>query len=882
MWSSRSDSSWAIRVTGMPVHIATTWAISSSSTTGCSPDIWACHSVRRPSAVSRAVASASRRAAASSYSWLLIAASFSLRDAVEVLLGVAQRGRRGRVAQADPRRGLVDEVDRLVRQVAVRDVAGGQVGGGLDRVVADGHLVVLLVALADAHEDLDGLLEGRLLHHDRLEAALEGGVALDVLAVLVERRRADALELAARQRRLEDVGGVDGALGRAGPDERVQLVDEQDGVVRVAQLLDDLLEPLLELAAVLGAGDERPDVEGQRRACSAGCPGTSPATIRWARPSAIAVLPTPGSPMRAGLFFVLRPRIWMTRSISFSLPMTGSSFPARAASVRLMPELVDGRRLAGALRLLGGRPGGRALRQDPDDFVADLVEVHAERLEHTGGDPLALADEAQEQVLRADVVVAEAAGLVDGQLDDPLRARRQADLADDRAIAAADDELDGGPDLGQLDVHVLEHTRGHALALADEAQEQVLRADVVVVEPLRFVLRECQDLACPVRELVEAIHPVERPFRYASPAGAALQAMLARHPVPGDGRRPARSVTYRNERTARPDASARVRNRNDPSGVPAGRRLRCGSARSGLFVSASAVSSTISAMPSAAMASSAASISATSSTIAVTSSAATVSSTNSSAATSSAIDSISSAAASSSTASRTATSSTISAIGLGGGFLFEGLHLGDFLDHFGDGLGGRGLVGLVRLGGIGELFDLGGGLGLEGELVGRDLLHDRLDRSGGGRFQLGLVRGDGLDDLDLARLPLPVSRAASSDATVSTISAMSSAAVASSVASSSATASTTSATSSVAAASSAASAAVAATSVAFGLGQLLADLGEGGGQGVVDPALGLLDRIGHRVAALRARSALGSRRPGATGALGSGAGRAGGSRPASG
>ena len=123
--------------------------------------------------------------------------------------------------------------------------------------------MVLLVALADAEQDVDRLLHGRLLDHDRLEAALEGGVALDVLAVLVERRRADALELAAGQRRLEDVRGVDRALGRARTDERVQLVDEQDRVVRVAQLLDDLLEPLLELAAVLRAGDERPDVEGQ-------------------------------------------------------------------------------------------------------------------------------------------------------------------------------------------------------------------------------------------------------------------------------------------------------------------------------------------------------------------------------------------------------------------------------------------------------------------------------------------------------------------------------------------------------------------------------------------------------------------------------------------
>ena len=102
------------------------------------------------------------------------------------------------MAQADAAGGLVDEVDRLVGKVAVSDVPD-QVGGGLHRVVGDRDLVVLLVALADPHEDLDGLLERRLLDHHRLEAALEGRVALDVLAVLVERRRADALELAPRQ-----------------------------------------------------------------------------------------------------------------------------------------------------------------------------------------------------------------------------------------------------------------------------------------------------------------------------------------------------------------------------------------------------------------------------------------------------------------------------------------------------------------------------------------------------------------------------------------------------------------------------------------------------------------------------------------------------------
>ena len=119
-----------------------------------------------------------------------------------------------------------------------------------------------LVALAQAAQDRDRLLDGRLVDEDRLEAALEGGVLLDVLAVLVERRRADRVELAAGEHRLEQVRGVHRAFGRAGADDRVQLVDEQDDLaLGVLDLLEDGLEALLELAAELGPGDERAEVE---------------------------------------------------------------------------------------------------------------------------------------------------------------------------------------------------------------------------------------------------------------------------------------------------------------------------------------------------------------------------------------------------------------------------------------------------------------------------------------------------------------------------------------------------------------------------------------------------------------------------------------------
>ena len=132
---------------------------------------------------------------------------------------------------------------------------------GRERLVGDADAVVGLVAVAEPLEDLDGLLDRRLGHLDLHEAPLEGGVALEVLAVLVQRGGADGLQLAAGQRRLEDAGRVDGALRGARADEVVELVDEQDDVARLADLLHDLLEALLELAAVLAAGDERGEVE---------------------------------------------------------------------------------------------------------------------------------------------------------------------------------------------------------------------------------------------------------------------------------------------------------------------------------------------------------------------------------------------------------------------------------------------------------------------------------------------------------------------------------------------------------------------------------------------------------------------------------------------
>mmetsp|Transcript_50477 Transcript_50477/g.109820 ORF Transcript_50477/g.109820 Transcript_50477/m.109820 type:complete len:297 (-) Transcript_50477:125-1015(-) len=67
--------------------------------------------------------------------------------------------------------------------------------------------------------------------------------------------------------------------------------------------------------------------------------GTSPITMRCASPSTIAVFPTPGSPISTGLFFVRRASTWMTRRVSSSRPITGSSLLDSASVTRSRPYL---------------------------------------------------------------------------------------------------------------------------------------------------------------------------------------------------------------------------------------------------------------------------------------------------------------------------------------------------------------------------------------------------------------------------------------------------------------------------------------------------------------------------------------------------------------
>ena len=150
MRRSFSLSSSLIEASGMPVHRDTTSSMSRRSTMGRSKFLSSQRS-RMNWRLSRWAISSSRYMAARSKS--LFAIALSMRSAMTRMrfFRSAKSVENVGLAQLHPRARLVEQVDGLVGQESVRDVAVRLVNGGIDRLFGVRDVMELLVALFDAH-----------------------------------------------------------------------------------------------------------------------------------------------------------------------------------------------------------------------------------------------------------------------------------------------------------------------------------------------------------------------------------------------------------------------------------------------------------------------------------------------------------------------------------------------------------------------------------------------------------------------------------------------------------------------------------------------------------------------------------------------------------
>ena len=151
--------------------------------------------------------------------------------------------------------------------------------------------------------------------------------------------------------------------------------------------------------------------------------GTSPRTMRSASPSTIAVLPTPGSPISTGLFLVRRDSTWITRRISSSRPITGSSLPCARQLGQV--AAVAFQRFVSGLRIL--RRHALAAAHFAQRLHQPLARRRRTRFSSRPADA-AVVGQRQQHVLDGNVFVLELLGLVLGRGEQPVQPRGDEDL----------------------------------------------------------------------------------------------------------------------------------------------------------------------------------------------------------------------------------------------------------------------------------------------------------------------------------------------------------------------------------------------------------------------------------------------------------------------
>ena len=284
-----------------------------------------------------------------------------------------------------------------------------------------------------------------------------------------------------------------------GADQRVQLVDEHDDVRVLGELLHDRLEALFELTAVLRAGDDQRDIQRQKALVSEEMRDVAVDDL-LREPLDDRRLPHAGLADEDGV--VLGPAAENLLD-ALHLEMAAHQrielvFHGRFGQVP--------RELGQKRRLLHAREGGLFVQQR-DDVFADGVEPHPLFHEDRRRDRTLFAQDAEQQMLGADVVVQQAVRFFRGKLQHALGFGAERDLDRRRDLLAEHGPaFDLLPDAFEGEVRAGKDPAGQALAFPDQSEQQVLGLDRDAPELTGLVPREEEDTSRPFRIAFE--HPV--------------------------------------------------------------------------------------------------------------------------------------------------------------------------------------------------------------------------------------------------------------------------------------------------------------------------------------------------------------------------------------
>ena len=373
--------------------------------------------------------------------------------------------------------------------------------------------MVLFILVRDPLQDIDCFLPGGLLHGDRLETALQRGIPLHVFMILADRRRADHLQLAAGKRGFQDIGGIDGPLRAAGADQGMHLIDEEDDIAVLRHLADHLLDPLLKLAAVLGARDHPGKIKRQHALVLHGeryIPGHDPLREAFHHRG----LADTGFADEAGIVLGAAAQRLNDPADLLLPPDDGIEFPLRGQCREIPGKLFQsgGALLAGlsAAEILADQIG--ILAHGGQRLGIHLLQVDPHGGKESDSHILPLPDQREQDMLGTGLLGMET-------LRDPARFLQYALRARGEPVAVhglqrrfRDDEL--GEHLRELILRnavALQHPGGRAGILAQQSQQDVLRPHIGELQVPRDLLRLLERMARFIRIVLFHLPPFLSP-----------------------------------------------------------------------------------------------------------------------------------------------------------------------------------------------------------------------------------------------------------------------------------------------------------------------------------------------------------------------------------
>ena len=118
-----------------------------------------------------------------------------------------------------------------------------------------------------------------------------------------------------------------------------------------------------------------------------------------------------------------------------------------------------------------------------------------------------LAKQAEQKMFRADVIVIEVPRFFDRVFDHLFRPRGLRQLAHgDHVGPALDEFFNFKANLAKVDVEILQNIRANAAPFLHQPEQNVLGADIFVVEALGFLIGKGHDFSGPIRETFKHVH----------------------------------------------------------------------------------------------------------------------------------------------------------------------------------------------------------------------------------------------------------------------------------------------------------------------------------------------------------------------------------------